>query len=405
MNTNHKQETATRVTYLKRGDEVCVWIAEHQDLTLKIGSSDISEKTVIICEDRDELMKELEQHCRKKEQEGFEKIDNQVNIEIQYPVSDLSESRFLLRYTSKGISDAVLLNNDEHETLKMFRTDNPKHADYNLEKMEFSVNLTDHDSLKKMLKWQVDNFDLFAAKVREQCGVSYGYMNSGIFMTYESDEYEAHDSELFFYKAAAQHTDLRPLIAEFVGICGKRSKIPLRDDETPLGAWAVFELAMADKRYLYDYIDFCNAIDIRSSNNNDRFNIRYAKHVPQLIIKWGFDKDDDLLMDFIAAQTVPRDDLSLEEGISDMMNCGLNVEVKNPEFAEKLFEKILKRSIYVNGKIFNGTRLDLLARNLSMTLDIIFGLEIKENDIISILMKFEREGKYPEFIELCKNNG
>lgn len=387
MSTKENQGVLKRVTYLKRGDDVSVWVAEHQDLVLRVGGSEISEEIEKEYTDVDTLLKELEKQCKEKESDGFKKIGDQTFIDVENPTVDELESQILLRYAVMGVTDTVLLKNARVEAMKMLKNENKEHEKFDLNVMEFVVDLDDHDSLKELLEWQIANFDEFIENMQDQYSVSYGKIKDGEFVVYESEECESYNSESFFYKAAAQHEDLRPLIAEFVEMCGDCDDTMYRDEETPAGAWAAFELALADKDHLRNYIDFCNAIDIRYYY--DRFNVHHAKHVPQLILKHGFDKNDELLMEFIASQTVQRDDQHFAEGIYDLMNCGLKSHIKDPEFAEKLFRSMVERAMFIYEEKLGNSHIDWPARDLATALEIIFEIETDKNTLVPVMEKME----------------
>ena len=90
-----------------------------------------------------------------------------------------------------GITDLVLLNNARKEAIKILNKESGEREDYSLDTMEFVVDVNDHDSLKSLLEWQLENFEEVIDAVSEKYGMNYGYIDEeGNFTEHEDDDIE-----------------------------------------------------------------------------------------------------------------------------------------------------------------------------------------------------------------------
>jgi len=390
----------TRFTYFKHdsNNDLQIWIAEYDDslkLTISSNEEEDQEKTY---EDKDILQKDIEDLIRQAEKKGFKLGAKQTFIDPENPTVDELESQILLRYKLMGVTDTVLLKNARVQAMKMLKNDSGNHEEYDLETMEFTVDLENHDSLKNLLNWQIENFDELLQGVQENMNISYGKLDADEgFITYEDDEYESYNSEGLFYKAAAKYEDLRPLIAEFIDLIMQKNddRAIFRDEETPYGAWAAFELAMSDRNYIRNYIDYVNSLEENGRYYYDRFNPNHSMHIPKLIERYGFDKNDDLVLEFIAAQMVHRDNQHFAEEVAFMTEIGLDEAMEDREFAEKLFVAMIQRGEYLSDYYNNSSITNWVARDLAVSFRII-GIKASQAAVLEILEALEEDNaNYP----------
>ena len=400
----------TRITYFKQtGGDLKVWVAEYKDdLKLEISNND-DEKTELQFNSIDELQKRLDELIKEQEKKGLQLAAKQTFVDIENPTVDELESHILLRYKLMGITDLVLLKNARKEAIKMLKAESGEREEFSLETMEFVVDINDHDSLKRLLEWQLENFEEFVNAVSESYGINYGYIDEeGNFTQHEDEEdnIEAYQNEEIIYREAAKYDDIRPLIEEFINKTNEinQSDRPkFRDEETPFAAAAAFRLAMQDVKYLRNYIDFCNYLEDSIRFYYGRYQ-EGGEHIPQLFGKYGFDKDEPLVMEFIASQMVMRDNQHTQEELSFLTEAGLEEALEDEEFVEALFEAAIKRGRELVNYYDNSSITGWMARDVSDSLDTL-GLDSSEDVVFELITSDDDIPSFDEFQEMVENAG
>ncbi|MDR2944286.1 MAG: ankyrin repeat domain-containing protein [Methanosarcinales archaeon] len=398
----------TRVTYHKQGGSPEIWMAEYDEsLNLKIIASGDENEEEIQFSSLEELKKHLEILTKEQEKNGFHLAAEQTFEDPDHPTVDELESVILLRYKLMGFTDTVLLKNARKEAMRALKNESGEREEFDLETMEFTVDTNDHDSLKRLLEWQLENFDEFINAVNDNYGISYGYIDEdGQFAEYEEDDIETYQNEAIIYREALKHDDLVPLVIKFIEETNRVNQedgVKGKNEETPFGSEAAFQLAMKDVKYLRNYIDYCNYLEDSVSWYYDRYG--EVMHIPSLFEKYGFDKNDPRVMELIAAQLTMRDNQHLQEELMFLMEIGLEDALEDDGFTEALFKAAVKRGrelveYYDNSSITEWTARDLadsfstlgLDANSAAFLDL-----ITADDDIPTFEEFEEiQGDYEE---------
>ena len=324
----------------------------------------------------------------------------QTFVDVENPTVDELESQILLRYKLMGITDLVLLNNARKEAIKILNKESGEREDYSLDTMEFVVDVNDHDSLKSLLEWQLENFEEFIDAVSENYGMNYGYIDEeGNFTEHEDDDIETYQNEEIVYREAAKYEDLRPLIEEFVNKTNEinqNDRPRYKNEETPFAASVAFQLAMCDVKYLRNYIDYCNFLEDVLRHYYDRY--RELGHIPQLFAKYGFDKNEPLVVELIAAQMLMRDNQHIQEELSFLMQLGLEEAIEDEELLDAIFKAAIKRGRELVEYYSSNSITGWLARDLSESLGTM-GQDSNKSAIEDLITS---EDEIPSFKEFQK---
>ena len=397
----------TRITYFKQiSGDTKIWIAEfEEDWKLKISNSEDENDIEQQFNNLDELQKYLDECINKQEKNGFKLAAKQTFVDIEHPTVDELESHILLRYKLMGITDMVLLKNARKEALKMLKAESGEREEFSLDTMEFVVDINDHDSLKRLLEWQLENFEEFMNGVCENYGVNYGYIDEdGNFTEHEEDGIETYQNEVIIYREAAKYDDLCPLIEEFINKTNEvhdEDRPRFKNEETPFASAVAFALAMQDVKYLRNYLDYCILLEDSIRFYYDRYG--EAQHIPQLFEKYGFDKNEPLVMELIASQMVMRDNQHTQEELSVLSEMGLEEALEDEEFVEALFQAAIKQGRLLVNYYYNSSITGWMARDVSESLETL-GLDSNENVILELITSDDDDiPSFDEFQEMIEN--
>lgn len=392
----------SRITYFKRlGQDMSLWIAEYdENLKLSILKSEDgkqSEKEEQY-ETLDQLEKAVETEIKELERNGYEIGARQTFVDLENPTVDELEQTLLLRYKLMGITDTYFTQNARKEAMKMLKQDAGEFDDYDLETMEFNVDLKDVESMRNMLEWQIENFDEFVEAVSESMSLDYGQRDDeeGFVRHEDEDGDYQYNSEGMFYNAAAAHPELHPLIEAFIDKVIERNEdgVLFKNEETPFGVWAAFELAMADKKYLSKHIELVDSMEDSARFYYARCNPHHGMHIPKLMLRYGFDKNDDEVIEFLAAQMAMRDNQHLSEEVSMLASLGLEDAMQDPEYAEKMFAAMLRHVKKLSDYYDYDKITEWLCRDLAASLRTL-GIKASQSALEEILEDVDDDDDLP----------
>lgn len=405
----------TRYTYLKNqiSGERNIWLADYdnRELALEIYDSRIEDEdkqTVITpFTQLADLKQYLQTEIAKIEQQGFQLMAKQTFIDPECLTVDEIESQILLRYKMAGITDSILFKNARKEAEKIVREREGEITDFDIDAMEFVVALNDQQAIGELLTFQNDNFAQIAENISEYTGISYGYREDGEFEEYEDETYEPDFNSVgIFCRAAAKNPETRELLASYLEqiITYNQDNNPLfKNEETPYGADEAFELALSDKRYLRNYIDFCNSLEESIRFFYARFNPHHGQQILQLLAKHGI-SDDPLLLEFIASQCVQRDDQHYMMGVAMMAESGLGDKIEeDDEFAQAMFQALLARGRYLSEYYSNGSITGWVARDLAAVIDYLFDQPASQTLLIEIITDEQSCDSIDKFVDLMED--